>query len=83
MNREYISGCGLIMDLLIITDYVLVEGQFNGKTCKHNQKRLNMNIHLKAKATIRPTKWLKFVLAKYYNVKGRAAYISGRSRNSK
>ena len=59
MNREYISGCGLIMDLLIITDYVLVEGQFNGKTCKHNQKRLNMNIHLKAKATIRPTKWLQ------------------------
>ena len=49
MNREYISGCGLIMDLLIITDYVLVEGQFNGKTCKPNQKILNMNIHLKAK----------------------------------
>ena len=51
MNREYISGCGLIMDLLIITDYVLVEGQFNGKTCKqnNNQKRLNMNIHLKAR----------------------------------
>ena len=37
------------MDLLIITDYVLVEGQFNGKTCKHNRKRVNMNIHLKAK----------------------------------
>ena len=26
---------------------------------------------------------IKFVLAKYYNVKGRAAYISERSRNSK
>ena len=26
---------------------------------------------------------VKFVLAKYYNVKGRAAYISERSRNSK
>ena len=27
--------------------------------------------------------YIKFVLAKYYNVKGRAAYISERSRNSK
>ena len=45
------------MDLLIITDYVLlvVEGQTNGKTCKHTivitLTDRTQFIHLKAKAT--------------------------------
>ena len=48
----------------------------------NNEMNIEINIEIDIEMNI-DVNHLKFVLAKYYNVKGRAAHISGRSRNSK